>query len=78
MNNLKDTRLHIGQVLTLSDSNRVRAEASKPRTYRVVKGDSPNAIAMKHHIPLKDLLRINNLTSQSTIYPGQLLVVSLD
>lgn len=75
-NGLKDERLSIGQVLTLKDS-RPTAQAT-PRTYKVVKGDSAAAIALKHDMSVDELLRINNLTSKSTIYPGQVLVVKAD
>jgi len=32
-------------------------------------------IALAYNIPLKDLLEINNLTSQSVIFPGDKLIV---
>ena len=45
------------------------------KTYRVEHGDSPFEIAVRHNMSLDRLLRMNNLTTRSTIYPGQKLVV---
>jgi membrane-bound lytic murein transglycosylase D len=72
-NGLKNDRLSIGQVLTLKEA--APAAQAAPRTYKVVKGDSPSTIALKHDMSVYELLRINNLTPESTIYPGQVLVV---
>jgi len=43
--------------------------------YTVRKGDSPYLIAKQYNMRLLDFLTLNSLTSKSTIYPGQKLVV---
>jgi membrane-bound lytic murein transglycosylase D len=73
LNNLTSTELYIGQILKLPQ-NRATAEKGA-KMYRVKLGDSPFEIAVRHNMPLDRLLLINNLTTQSTIYPGQKLVV---
>lgn len=43
--------------------------------YRVTPGDTLSGIAASHRVRLATLLRVNGLTSRSTIYPGQWLVI---
>ena len=74
LNNLRGTRLHIGQVLQIPGGEEV-TDTGDRRTYRVRRGDSPYAIAHQHRIPLNRFLRLNNLSRYSTIYPGQLVYV---
>lgn len=74
-NNLRNTRLHIGQVLRIPGTEPASSDSGARRTYRVRRGDSPYTIALRHRMPLDELLRINNLTPRSKIYPGQLLYV---
>jgi len=74
LNNLRGTRLHIGQVLQIPGGEEV-TNAGDRSTYRVRRGDSPYTIAHQHRMPLNRLLRLNNLSQYSTIYPGQLLYV---
>ena len=45
------------------------------KTYQVRSGDSPFKIAQAHQMPLDRFLRINRLSSRSTIYPGQQVYV---
>jgi membrane-bound lytic murein transglycosylase D len=47
----------------------------KTRPYTILKGDSPYLIARKYQMDLSELLRLNNLTPRSTIFPGQILLV---
>jgi len=47
----------------------------KGNTYVVKRGDTMTAIAKKKNVPLWRLLKANNLTSRSTIRPGQKLVI---
>jgi len=75
LNSLSSTRLHIGQILKITSEN----SPIKPRketTYHVKAGDSPSYIAKKYKMSLSRLLHINNLDIKSTIYPGQVLVVT--
>lgn len=72
MNSLSTTRLYINQVLQVPSPQKETTQSSKEsRTYYVQRGDSPYLIARKHNMSLNHFLRLNNLTSRSTIYPGQ-------
>jgi membrane-bound lytic murein transglycosylase D len=74
LNNLSSAELYIGQILILPQDASGH-ENGGLKTYRVAHGDSPFEIAMRHNMSLDRLLRMNNLTTRSTIYPGQKLVV---
>ncbi len=43
--------------------------------YTVRRGDSPWSIASKHHITLSQLLAANNLSANTKIHPGDVLVI---
>jgi membrane-bound lytic murein transglycosylase D len=75
LNNLTDTELHIGQVLKLPGNTRLSARDRGYKVYQVKSGDSPFTIAQRHNMPLNRFLRINRLSSRSTIFPGQKLYV---
>jgi membrane-bound lytic murein transglycosylase D len=77
LNNLLNTKLHIGQVLKIPGQKESPAPATKEslRTYLVKRGDSPFRIAKNHNVPLERFLRTNNLTPRSKIYPGQKVYV---
>ena len=75
LNQLKTTRLTVGQVLLIPKGGTgVLIENAKQ--YQVMNGDSPYLIAKKYNMNLADFLRLNNLTPRSTIFPGQMLYVS--
>ena len=74
LNNLSSAGLYIGQILILPQ-NVYGQQKMGVKTYRVEQGDSPFEIAVQHNMSLDRLLRMNNLTTRSTIYPGQRLVV---
>jgi len=69
-NSLTSSRLYPGQQLVVSAGTR-----NGSRTWIVRPGDTPIAIARAHNVSLTMLLRVNGLTSRSTIYPGQTLVI---
>ena len=71
LNNLKNTRLHIGQVLKITDLPPGKTNTDEFKTYRVKQGDSPFMIARRYNMPLKRFLQINRLSSKSKIYPNQ-------
>ena len=73
-NNLKDSRLRIGQILVIPGSI-AAIEDIRTKPYTVRKGDSPYLIAIKNKMDLAEFLRLNNLTPRSTIFPGQILQV---
>ena len=80
LNRLGSARLSIGQQLKIPKTSSGDVQISSCRQvvaagYTVVKGDSPYTIAQKHGLSVEDLLRINGLNSQSTIFPGQVLTV---
>ncbi len=71
-NNLSNTTLHIGQVLTITPSGKT---STSPVYYYVKSGDSPFLIAKKHKMSLHRLLVLNRLSKTCTIFPGQKLIV---
>lgn len=73
-NNLRGTRLRIGQVLNIPGDESLPDKGTR-RTYRVERGDSPYTIALRYRMPLQKFLRLNNLSPRSTIFPGQILYV---
>ena len=75
LNNLQTTELHIGQVLKMPGYKDEKIEVGDLKVYLVKRGDSPFDIAQLHNMPLERLLRINLLTPNSTIYPGQKLFI---
>ncbi len=68
-NNLKTTRLLIGQTLNIPN------QGHELRSYQVKKGDSPFLIALRHNMSLEQFLALNNLTPKNIIYPGQTVYV---
>ena len=72
INNMKDSRLRIGQILYLQENTRKKnpvvnanqtpIKQSTEAYYVVKNGDSPWTIAIKNHIKVADLLRLNSLT----------------
>ncbi len=77
LNNLRSTRLAVGQVLLLPKEI-TTASAGSLVDYLVQNGDSPYIIAKRYRMNLADFLRINNLTPRSMIFPGQNLTVRVD
>lgn len=80
LNRLPNHDLKIGQVLQLPKEKNL-AIISKPKEmisqdyYTVKVGDNPWTIAMKHHIKVEELLRINGLNEQKArkLKPGDRL-----
>lgn len=72
LNRLPSSFLKVGQVLKLPAEKAVAAAPSlnaakgdsSPEYYVVRPGDNPWKVAMKHHIKVEDLLRLNNLTPE--------------
>ncbi len=75
LNNLQTTQLYIGQVLKMPGYKDEKIEVGDLKVYLVKRGDSPFDIAQLHNMPLERFLRINLLTPNSTIYPGQKLFI---
>jgi len=71
LNNLQNTRLHIGQVLKITDLPPVKTNTKHLKTYMVKQGDSPFMIARRNNMPLERFLQINRLSTKSKIYPNQ-------
>ena len=67
--------------LTSSEKFMKAITSSQPKgdlvPYKVKKGDSPFSIANSHNMKLSDFLELNNLTSTSTIYPNQTLLMRI-
>lgn len=61
---------------TNSQTPPASAETSgNPRTYTVVKGDNPHAIARQFGVDYQELLRINNISDPRTLQIGQVLTL---
>lgn len=75
LNNLKTTKLSIGQALKIPGFKDELPAGETLKTYAVKRGDSPFQIAQSHKMSLERFLRINRLTPRSKIYPGQTLYV---
>lgn len=85
LNKMKDTRLRIGQILYLRENTRKKVAVSKntatpnkesaKQFYTVKNGDSPWTIAIKNHIKVSELLRLNNLNEAKAkrLKPGDKL-----
>jgi LysM repeat protein len=73
-NHLANTRLKIGQILKIPSKNGKKAEdlvvATKtnapatPKYYTVKNGDNPWTIAVKNHMKVDELLKLNNLDEE--------------
>ncbi len=70
INNLSSSTIFPGQKLTVQPGSR-----GDLRRYRVQRGDTPGGIARRFRVALSALLRVNNLSSRSTIYAGQWLLI---
>ncbi|MFZ4673830.1 MAG: LysM peptidoglycan-binding domain-containing protein [Chlamydiia bacterium] len=70
-NHLIDSRLQIGQVLKLTKG----AKKGQEKYYTVKNGDNPWTIAMKNHMKVDELLRLNNLDEEKAkrLKPGDQL-----
>ncbi len=70
-NHLRSADLYIGQILKVPTGGKYAGLD----VYHVQRGDSPISIAQQHNMDLDRLLRLNNLSRHSKIYPGQALYV---
>ena len=74
-NSLQNADLHVGQVLWIPALGQKSCPPNNTKNYIVKEGESPFFIAKKHQMDVADFLKLNNLTPQSTIFPGQELTV---
>jgi len=74
-NRLKNTEVHVGQVLWIPPAGSESCPPSDTKNYTVKEGDSLYFIARKHQMNLDDILKLNNLNPKSAIFPGQELQV---
>jgi len=72
LNKLKSNRLSVGMVLAVGET---KSKPSKPKSYKVKKGDTLWLIAKKHHTTVKRLRALNKLTRKSKLYKGMVLAV---
>jgi LysM repeat protein len=80
LNHLPDTRLKIGQVLNLPEPQKSSKTeevqlSSEIRYYTVKQGDNPWTIAVKNHMKVDELLRLNQLNEEKArhLKPGDQL-----
>jgi LysM repeat protein len=85
-NKLTSSNLRIGQVLKIPNKSIKKAEAStiafspqssatQAKYYIVKKGDSPWTIAVRNHLKVEDLLKLNNISEEQArrLKPGDKL-----
>ncbi len=80
LNGMKNPRLKVGQIIYIpfnvsthiSHNNKTDI---KLKVYKVEKGDTPYDIAKKFGMKLSAFLKINNLSKNSIIFPGQVVMV---
>lgn len=77
-NRLKSASVNVGQVLWIPPADSESCPPSDTKNYTVKEGDSLYLIARKHQMNLDDILKLNHLTPQSPIFPGQELQVRSD
>lgn len=75
LNRLKGPDIHAGQMLLIPPSQAASCPVVQTKYYTVKGGETPFLIAKKHEMELGDFLKMNNLTPQSTIFPGQTVLV---
>ncbi len=80
LNKMSSSRLAVGQVLKLSASTgspeeKRQTPPTRQNTYSVRSGDTLYGIAQLHNMTLDRLVALNNLSPQSTIQPGQKIIV---
>ena len=83
LNHLPSTFLRIGQVLKIPTGNKGKSNALKQISaaegeyYTVKPGDNPWTIAMKHHMKVHDLLKLNHLDERKAkrLKPGDRLKI---
>ena len=71
-NKLTSDVIHPGQRLRVGPAS---SSGSGGKRYTVARGDTLGRIADRHRVGLTALLRANGLSTRSTIYPGQELVI---
>jgi membrane-bound lytic murein transglycosylase D len=73
-NRLKSPQLSSGQTLMIPP-DKGNCSSLPTKSYTVQGGDSPYLIAKKYEMELAEFLKLNHLTPESTIFPGQTLAV---
>lgn len=81
LNHLPSSFLKIGQILKMPEAKKNLAQVEKkalevnPEYYTIKVGENPWAIAMKHHMKLDELLRLNGLNEEKArkLKPGDRL-----
>lgn len=83
INQLPSSFLRIGQVLKISSAKmagpaikpKIQEKVSGPEYYTVKVGDNPWTIAMKHHMKVEELLKLNHLNEKNArkLKPGDRL-----
>ncbi|MBN1626863.1 MAG: LysM peptidoglycan-binding domain-containing protein [Deltaproteobacteria bacterium] len=76
LNGLSGTRLSVGQKLMIPSRSSGVLIDTETKNYTVRRGDSPYLIAKKYNMDLYEFLKVNNLSPQSTIFPGQVVRVA--
>ena len=75
VNKLTSFNITIGQNLTIPEPTKNAAAEPSLKKYMVKKGENAFSIAVGHNMPVDRFLSINNLSSESLIFPGQKVYV---
>jgi membrane-bound lytic murein transglycosylase D len=89
LNALKNTKLHNGQILSVTSQRKatqIASKTAKTKThiasakthYTVKRGETLSSIAKKLNVAASDLQRWNNLNSKHALMPGRKLVIMKD
>lgn len=68
------SKIFPGQVLSIPEKN-YRRNSNSNRTYRVKQGDYLGRISQKTGVSINRIIRENNISRKSTLYPGQVLII---
>lgn len=74
INNIRGSRIYIGQRLTLPGSSRAISSIQRSKTHRVSRGENLSLIAKKYAIRVSDIKKANKMRG-SRIFPGQKLEI---
>ena len=81
LNQLHTSNLRIGQVLKIPAKGKTETPTAKEsgvKYYTVRNGDNPWTIAVKHHMKVEELLKLNNMTQEKArrLKPGDQIIQS--
>jgi LysM repeat protein len=74
LNHIADEdRITAGAVIKIPVAGHVTPQPSAPSSYKVVAGDTLSEIAVKFHTTIANLKKLNRITDEDKIFPGQVI-----